>query len=120
MDAGADSFQAFVDVQDHLLTLASVHAERLVFERFHAATARAEGAERVVLERLLALYALSHIESDRGWFLEEGLFEGTVAKAVRAEVNALLGELRPDAVALVAAWGIPDELLASDLVREPH
>ncbi len=117
MDQGMDSFDAFVEVQDHLLTLASAHAERLVYDRFRAAVNATEDEHlRSVLDLVCTLYALWHIEQDRGWFLEQGLFEGTVAKAIRTEVNALLHRLRPLAVDLVAAWGIPEEVLASDLV----
>ncbi|MEM1041740.1 MAG: acyl-CoA dehydrogenase [Bacteroidota bacterium] len=118
LDQGMDSFDAFVEVQDHLLTLASAHAERLVHDRFRAAVDATEDEHlRSVLDLVCTLYALWHIEQDRGWFLEQGVFEGTVAKAIRTEVNALLHRLRPLAVDLVAAWGIPEEVLASDLVR---
>ena len=117
LDNGVDSFDAFVEVQDHLLTLASAHAERVVYERFRAAVDATEDAQlRQVLDLVCTLYALEHIEQNRGWFLEQGLFEGKVSKAIRTHVNAILHRLRPIAVDLVAAWGIPDEVLASDLV----
>ena len=118
IDAGTDSFVAFVEVQDHLLTLAEAHAERLVLDRFRDAVDAADEAAQPILRDLLALYALTTVEEHRGWYLEQGLFEGSVSKAVRAEVNALLGELRPHAGSIIAAWNIPDELLASDLLAE--
>ncbi len=117
LDGGVDSFDAFVEVQDHLLTLATAHAERLVYDRFRAAVDRTEDAHlRSVLDLVCTLYGLWHLERDRGWFLEQHIFEGNVAKATRTEVNALLHRLRPLAVDLVAAWGVPEEVLASDLV----
>jgi acyl-CoA oxidase len=117
IDRGVDSFEAFVEVQDHLLTLASAHAERRVLLAFQAAVARApEGSAREVLGRLCALYALWHVEQDRAWFLEQNVFESGVAKAVRTEVNTLLGLLRPHALDLVDAFGIPDAVLGSELV----
>ena len=116
MDDGMDSFDAFIAVQDHLLTLAWAHAERLVLDRLQAAVAEAEpGREKDLLERVSALYALSHLERDRGWFLEQHYIDAPKSKAIRAEVNTLLGLLRPDAVALVNAFAIPDELLAAPI-----
>lgn len=116
IDRGMDSFDAFVEVQDHLLTLATANAERLVLEAFQAAVERTEDARlRNVLRLTCALYALEHVERDRGWFLEQNLFDGPVSKAVRTQVNALLERLRPLAVELVDAFGIPDELLGSEI-----
>ena len=116
IDRGEDSFDAFVDVQDHLLTLAHAHGERLVLEAFQAAVRRApEGQIRTVLSLQCALYALARIEAGRAWFLEQNLFDPPVAKAVRTEVNALLARLRPVAVEMVDAYGIPDALLGSDI-----
>jgi len=118
LDAGTDSFDAAVEVQDHLLTLARAHAERLVLERFQAAVESVEdGALKAVLGRLCALYALWVLERDRGWFLEQNYVDAPKAKAIRTEVNALLGRLRPDAVALVDAFGIPDALIAAPIAR---
>ncbi len=116
IDGGMDSFDAFVEVQDHLLTLARAHAERLVLDSFQAAVARTTDPQlKNVLSLVCALYALEHVERDRGWFQEQGLFEGNVAKAIRVQVNALLARLRPLAVELVDSFGIPDELLGSDI-----
>ena len=122
MDAGTDSFEAFIEVQDHLLTLSSAHADRLILERFREAVDGARGEDGAsgetarVLELVYRLYALTTLEANRGWYLEENLFEGSVAKAIRTEINALLHRMRPLAKDLVAAWGIPPEVLASDLV----
>lgn len=116
IDKGCDSFDAFVDVQDHLLTLATANAERLVLEAFQDAIETIEDdALRTRMELLCALYALEHIERDRGWFLEQNLIDAPVSKAVRTRVNALLGRLRPVAVELVDAFGIPDEILGSEI-----
>ena len=88
-----------------------------VLRREHAVEAAVErtGDEQLktVLALQCALYALSRIEADRAWFLEQNLFDGVVAKAVRTQVNALLHRLRPLAVELVDAFGIPDALLQS-------
>ena len=116
IDRTGDSFEAFVDVQDHLLTLARAHGERLVLASFQAAVERTADAQlKTVLSLQCALYALTRVEADRGWFLEQNLFDGVVSKAVRTQVNALLERLRPVAVEMVDAFGIPDALLGSDI-----
>lgn len=120
IDGGMDSFEAFVEVQDHLLTLARAHAEHLVLDAFHRAVARTEDDHlSQILSLTSALYALSHIERDRGWFLEQNLFESNVAKAVRTEVNGLCTRLRPMALELVESFGIPDEVLAAPIAELP-
>ena len=118
IDKDTDSFEAFVEVQDHLLTLARAHGERLVLASFQAAVERATDPQlRDVLALQCALYALSRVEADRAWFLEQGLFDGNVSKGVRTQVNALLARLRPICVEAVDAFGIPDALLGSDIAR---
>ncbi|NVJ21527.1 MULTISPECIES: acyl-CoA dehydrogenase [Myxococcus] len=116
MSAGMEAFTAFNQVQAHLVAVAHAHIERVVLEQFlhGVATVKDEGL-KVVLGRLCDLYGLSCLESSSGWFQENGLMEGNKALAIRKEVVKLCTELRPDAVALVDAFGIPDACLASPI-----
>jgi acyl-CoA oxidase len=109
---GMDSFQAVVEVQDHLVTLARAHVERLLLERLHDAVARAPtpGLSEA-LATTAALYALARIEADRGWFLESGYVEGAKARAIRAQVGGLCSEVRCLAHVLVDGFGVPDAVL---------
>jgi acyl-CoA oxidase len=116
IQGGMDPFDAFVACQDHLLTLGVAHAKRITLDRFVDAIERVDDAQ--LSERLDAvrmLFALAQLEQDRGWFLEEGYFEGRKAKAIRGEVNALCGEIRPWAHDLVDAFAIPDACLAAPI-----
>ncbi len=61
------------------------------------------------------LFALWRIEEDRGWFLESGYIESNKAKAIRKLVNRLLAEVREQAVPLVDAFDIPDEILGAPI-----
>jgi acyl-CoA oxidase len=119
LDDGMDSFDAFIECQDHLLSLAHAHAERLAMDAF------AEGVEtcdddalRPVLATLRDLYALSRLEEGVGWFQEKHYIEAGQAHAIRREVNALCAELRPPAVDLVDAFAIPDEALAAPIATD--
>jgi acyl-CoA oxidase len=112
IDDGEDSFTALNACQDHAVQVGNAHAERVILAAMQRATAAAGGSPVAApLHRLSSLYALSRIESDLGWFMEKGYVEGGKARAIRGEVNALCTELRPDALALVDAFGIPDALL---------
>jgi acyl-CoA oxidase len=116
LGAGVEAFEAFNQCQEHLLALAHAHVERLVLEQFLKGVAAVEEPGlKTVLGRLCDLYGLSCLESASGWFLEHGLLEGSKAKAIRKEVEQLCAEVRPDAVALVDAFGIPDSILAAPI-----
>ena len=108
MQAGMDSFDAFTECQDHLIATAKAHVERIVLEQCIAAAPPE-------LDALRSLYALSRLEADRAWFLEAGEFTSAKSRAIRAEVNALCAELRPQATALVEGFNIPDYLLAAPI-----
>ncbi|MDH3571708.1 MAG: acyl-CoA dehydrogenase family protein [Gemmatimonadota bacterium] len=116
LDEGYDSFGAFSVCQDHLVALARAHIERIVVEQFLAGVARA-GHETFgeALGSLATLYALWRIESDRGWYLESGYLAPDKSRAIRALVNQLCRDVRTDAVALVAAFGIPEHCLAAPI-----
>ena len=112
IDDGMDSFEAMNLCQDHLLSLARAHVERVTVEAFQAGVARAPGpGPSEVLLSLSRLHALGRMEQDRAWFLESGWLESVKARAVRAQVNALCGEVAELAEPLVDAFGIPDEVL---------
>ncbi|MBI1358490.1 MAG: acyl-CoA oxidase [Acidobacteria bacterium] len=109
---GMDSFQAFNDCQDHVLSTGRASVERYALERFQEAVEGMEpGANREELDRLRALYGLHAIERDAAWFLEAGMITGSKSRAIRAEVNALCREVRLQAEQLVTAWGVPEGLL---------
>lgn len=116
LDAKMDSFDALIEVQDHMIAAAHAHIERVIFERFREAIESTEDAAiRARLERLSALNALRCAEEDMGWFMENGFIEAPKAAAIRAEVNTLCAEVRDDAVHLVAAFGIPEPSLGAPI-----
>ncbi|HVS61991.1 MAG TPA: acyl-CoA dehydrogenase [Thermoanaerobaculia bacterium] len=112
---GMDSHQAFLECQDHLLALALAHVEREVLDATCRGVAAAPERLRPVLDRLRSLFALDALVRDRGWFLEHGYVESAKSKAIQRLVHELCAELRPDAVALVDAFGIPDSVLAAPI-----
>ncbi|MEU4953057.1 acyl-CoA dehydrogenase family protein [Streptomyces lavendulae] len=108
----------FSQVQDHVIALARSHVERLVAEAFvDQVRALPEGGGKAALGLLCDLFALSAIEADRAWFMEHGRLTVQRSKAISREVNDLCRKVRPLAVDLVDAWGVPSAVLrAPDLV----
>jgi acyl-CoA oxidase len=113
---GMKAYDAFLDVQNHLLQLAEAYVERLVLEQFIETNKQVEDPDlQSVLDSLEQLYALHTIEKNKGWYLEAGYMEGVKTKAVRRLVDELCGTIREDALALVDSFAIPDQLLAAQI-----
>ncbi len=107
-----DPFRTLIDTQDHIVEVARVHTEKIVLESFARAVEACEDTTtREVLDQLCSLYALWHVERDRGWFQEHGRLSSTASKAVLKTVNHLCEQLRPNAAALVDAFGVPEAQL---------
>ena len=118
MDSGAHPASVFSRCQDHVISAAHAHVERIVLEAFLDKVEGCEpGPNRDALKLLCDLYALSCIEQDRGWFLEHGRLSNARAKAVTAEVNELNRRVRPIARRLVDAFGVPRQLLRAELLE---
>lgn len=116
VDAGMDSFDALVEVQDHAVALAKAHTEMVVLEQFAAGVDRCDSPQlRDTLITVCDLWALSRIEADRGWFLEHDYIGDGKSQAIRKLVNRLCLETRLQAVPLVDAFAIPDAILAAPI-----
>ena len=110
-------YDAYLRVQTHMLVLAEAHIERVVLEQFVAAIERAQDpGVKKNLKMLCDLYALSTIENHKGWYLEQGLMDGVKTKAIRRMVDKLCKDARGEALFLVEAFAIPDELVAAPIV----
>jgi len=117
IDRGGDPAEVFSRCQDHVIGLARAHAERLVLEAFLTKLERTEdGATKQALGMLCDLYALSEIERDRAWWMEHGRLSTDRAKAITSMVNELCRKLRPVAVDLVDAFGVPEEMLRAEIL----
>ncbi|MFI5639619.1 acyl-CoA dehydrogenase family protein [Streptomyces goshikiensis] len=118
IDQKRDPGAVFSQVQDHVIAVARAHVERLVTEAFvDKVRGLPEGGEKTALALLCDLFALSTIEADRAWFMEHGRLTVQRSKAISREVNDLCRKVRPLAVDLVDAWGVPAAMLrAPDLV----
>ena len=86
----------FSRVQDHVIGAARAHVERLVLEAFlDKVRALPEGDQRVALNLLCDLHALTTIEADRAWFMEHGRLSAPRSKAISRESTSLCRKIRP-------------------------
>jgi acyl-CoA oxidase len=114
---GLEPYDAFNVVQHQMIDVAQAYLDRVVLEQFNKAIESFEDKKsKDIVTKLSQLYALSQIEKNKGWYLENGYLEAVKTKAVRKMVNQLCWELRPEAVSLVNAFAIPDSCLAAPIV----
>jgi acyl-CoA oxidase len=104
-------------VQHHLVQVGFAYIERIILEKFiEQVEATADPGCKKMLNKLCQLFALSQIDKNKGWYLENGYMEGVKTKAIRKLLNQLCWEIRNDAVPLVNAFNIPDSCLAAPIV----
>jgi acyl-CoA oxidase len=117
IDAGADTFTAMIECQEHALALARAHGERLVFDAVRDLEERGGRRLAEVLGAIRSLYALSALEADRAWFLENGYFESAKSGAVRDQVEALSAELAAMSLGVIDSLAIPDAVIRTPIGR---
>ena len=116
VDGGLEPYDAFNVVQHQMIDVAQAYLERIVLEQFQAAIKTVQDEKsKEILTKLNQLYALSQLEKNKGWYLEDGYMEAVKTKAIRKMVNQLCWDIRPDAVALVNAFDIPESCLAAPI-----
>jgi acyl-CoA oxidase len=113
---GIPAHDAFLRCQTHLLMLAEAFVEHFVLKQFiQAINACKDDGVKNMLKKLCDLYALSTIETHKGWYLEQDYFQGVKTKAIRKLVDKLCKDVRIEADALVDAFAIPKQCLAAPI-----
>jgi acyl-CoA oxidase len=116
IDSGMDSFDAFNVCQHHLVQVGFAYIERIILEQFIIQVeATKDIGCKTVLKKMCDLFALSQMEKNKGWYLEQGYMVGSKTKAIRKLVNQLCWEIRQDAVPLTDAFNIPDACLSAPI-----
>jgi acyl-CoA oxidase len=116
IDAGADPFVAFTQVQTHGKAAARSHVEHDVLDTFASVVERLDdGPVRGTLGRLRALHGLATIRNDLGWYQGHGRLSAATAKAVDKLHDRLVGEVAAESLQLVDAFAIPEQVLAAPI-----
>lgn len=112
-------FVAMTRMQGDMLHLAKAYIERVILESFHATIERVTDEKlKAMLQDLATLFALNAIHEDAAWYLERGYLTGTKYHALRRQVDKLSGQLKWQAIYLVDAFAIPDEVLGAPIALE--
>lgn len=99
-----------------MVDLAHAYIDRLTYRYFYATEQQSIGDARSALRLLRQLYGLDLIYQHRGWYLENDYCYGSKTKAIRRVRAKLLQDIRPYASVMVEAFGIPEELIAAEIV----
>ncbi|WP_130442201.1 acyl-CoA dehydrogenase [Kribbella rubisoli] len=116
IDAGDEPFEVFNRCQDHVIAAGRAHVDRVVLEAFQSAVQHAPEEIKQRLQHLYDLHALATIEAERAWYLEHGRLSAGRSKAITALVNELCATVRPAAVELVDAFGVPGSAVEVPMV----
>jgi acyl-CoA oxidase len=113
---GMDSFDAFNVCQQHLVDVGKAYVEKIILREFLNAIEQVKDQGcKSILTRLCQVYALSKLDEHKGWYLEQGYMEGAKTKAIRKLLSQQCWEVRKEAVPLVDAFNIPDQLLSAPI-----
>lgn len=119
IDSGLDAYDAFNVAQHQMIDVAKAYLDRVVLEQFLTKIETLEdSSSKDMLCKLAQLFALHKMEENKAWYLENHYFETSKSKAIRKMVNQLCWEIRPDAVALVDAFAIPESCLAAPIAKK--
>lgn len=112
-----DPNDAYMKCQLHMIELGAAYSERLALTSFQAAIEKVEDKKtKEILEKICQLYALTVIQQEKGFFLENEYLGTSKTKAIRRMIAKLNQELRPIAGKLVDSFGIPEELLGANII----
>lgn len=116
-DMGQEFYHAWNYCSVLLLKCAEAHTRYYICEKYEQTVDSLKASEGVknVLQSLCRLYLIYHITLTHGDFLKCGALTPRNIAVLEGEMCDLLAVLRPQAVSIVDAFDIPDELLGSTL-----
>ncbi len=115
---GMDPYQAFLRVQIHMIDLADAFVDSIVLEAFvNAIDQTMDPKCKDALRRLLSIYALSTIEENKGWYLENDYMDGSKTKAIRRLISKKLLDAKQDLKAYIDAFEIPGQLINAPIAH---
>ncbi|TRZ45794.1 acyl-CoA dehydrogenase [Robertkochia solimangrovi] len=115
---GLPAQQAFLNVQTHFITLGQAYADELAYEAFLLFTKSIDDSDyKELFEKIGTLSALNTLHEHADWYLEHGYFSSGKSKAIKRRRERLCSELRPYVNSLAEGFGIPEGLLAAQVLQ---
>ena len=120
---GCDQFDARNAAAVELVQCAEAHTYYVIVKSFiesleKETVSRMSHDNQRILKRLSDLFSLHYVLTRSGAFIECGVLHSSDLVELRSVILSLLQEVRPEAVALVDAFDIPDMVLRSVLGRK--
>ncbi len=115
-----DHVQATMERQDKLNALGPAHIEALAMEKFIDAIENTKNIEtRALLEKTAQLFALSAIENNAKWYLENGYLNGHQSKSISDKINAICKDIteKDEQLSLVRGFAVPQHLVNVPLLE---
>ena len=103
---------------DLIQGLATAYAERVILERTIAVEDSCDVGLRPTVKKIRALYAISAIENDLGWFCGHEVVTPKTARRIEELGRELCKDLAPDALDLCNAFGIPEHMLPAPIAGD--
>jgi acyl-CoA oxidase len=112
---------AWNDSMNTALAMARTRGVRLAVEEFHVAVERAEDAGAATGLRLLAaLYALTEINRDAGWYLARGVLTAAQVMRLPSALDELCPRILPLASALADGFALTPELVRAPIAADDY
>lgn len=116
-----DPMDRWNHVVNPALALVDAYATRRAAQAFLAAAdSIADDATRQVLERLFRLFVLQRLAPYTGQLMADGHLTAEAVRDLAPAVDRLGAALAPHALALVAAFAVPDALLQAPIATEDY
>ena len=114
-------FGAWNDVINSGIEMARLHGIRNALQCLHKAAAEAENAEvGAALNLLGALFGLSELQRNTGWYLAHGVISSEQVLALPAVLDALCVALRDHVPMLLEGFALTPELLRAPIAYDDY
>ncbi|HEX6351908.1 acyl-CoA dehydrogenase [Actinophytocola sp.] len=113
--------ESWNDTMNTALAMARTRGVRMAVEEFHAAVEAAVDPDAATGLRLLgALYALTEINRDAGWYLAKGLLTAFQVEELPMTLDLLCEQILPHAEALADGFALTPELLRAPIAADDY
>ncbi|BEI86636.1 hypothetical protein CcaverHIS002_0609230 [Cutaneotrichosporon cavernicola] len=89
----------------------TAYGERLCMDEVIVQMEKADPTTRKVLARIATVHGLAVVERELGYLVTHKLVPADIAATVEDRLSKAVADLAPDAIPLVAGFGIPEDLL---------
>lgn len=116
---GMAPYDAFIDIQTHLLSVAKAYINRYILEDYLEWLGTIpDSPEKMALQKLAQHFALQQIQNSSAWYLEQGYLEGIKTKAISSVLEQITKEISDLSLRLTDTWAIPDSLLYAPIALQ--